>query len=99
MINLIKLVSGEEIIADMKNNEDCDGKVIIDSPLRVVPVPTGVDSVGVQLMPFSFFTKSESIIIDERHIMFHEEPSQELKEEYCRATGKIITPGSGILLS
>ena len=96
MIKLIRLVSGEELLADVneaKLKED-PTKVSFMNPL--IMVPTGEGKLGVtDYMPYSDITKGVTMPMD--HIMFMVNPIDDFISAHKERFGGIITPTSKLV--
>lgn len=91
MIKLIRLVSGEEILADVKETENF---VEIKNPL--VMVPTGEGKIGVaDYMPYSDIAKGTTIALT--HIMFMVNPIDDFANAHKERFGGIVTPPSKLV--
>ncbi len=94
MIKLIRLVSGEEIIAEIKHEEsNPDGIMIKDA---IVLIPAGEGKIGI--MPFMPYTKAkDGLELRTQDIMFMVDPVDELKTQFKSARSGISLPSSKIL--
>ena len=91
MIACVKLITGEDIIADIA--EDVSGLVVLTTPLMIMMVPRSQDQFSIGLVPFMPFLNKNTIRIVANNIIVSEEPSAELRNEYNKVTGKgIIVP-------
>jgi len=79
MIKFVKLVSGEDVVADLE--ELPDGKVRLTKPIQLQRRQSGVGM--CPLAP----TKSTEITIRADHIVFACDPEDQLTNAYCKATG------------
>ena len=74
-IRLIRLTSGEEILATMlKENQ---ARTFVKNPILLIP---NRDKIG--FMPYMSYAEIEELIIKEEHIMFNVKPTNELTENY-----------------
>ncbi|MCD6436583.1 MAG: hypothetical protein J7L15_09435 [Clostridiales bacterium] len=97
-IRVMKLKTGEDIIAEFEKREG--GKVKITSVLQIVQYQTEESGLGMMLMPYMSFAKTdEGIILKETDIIFKLKPDIRLEEEYKNVFSKIVTPPtpSGII--
>tara|TARA_R100001510_G_C7445342_1_gene72717 strand:+ start:162 stop:455 length:294 start_codon:yes stop_codon:yes gene_type:complete len=93
-IQLIRLTSGEEIIADVDlNGIDTDTIIMKDA---IVLIPAGEGKIG--FMPFMPYTKAkDGIEVDLKFVMFMVEPVKDLVEQHRAATSEIELPNSKII--
>jgi hypothetical protein len=96
-IQLVRLTSGEEIIANVDlNGIDTDTIILKDA---IVLIPAGEGKLG--FMPFMPYTKAEDgFEIDLKFVMFMVEPVSDLIKQHESATSPIdlsASSGSGII--
>ena len=93
-IQLIRLTSGEEIIADVDlNGIDTDTIIMKDA---IVLIPAGEGKIG--FMPFMPYTKAkDGIEVDLKFVMFMVEPVKDLVEQHRAATSEIELPDNKII--
>ena len=95
-VMIVKLVTGEEVIADVTNS--IDGKnILIENPLLVVLQPREDGrGFGVMLVPFAMGAEGRlSISVDK--IIFVSSPKKELLEQYRKVFSKIQIAPANIL--
>ena len=92
-IKLIRLTSGEEIIADVNlNGIDTDTIIMTDA---IVLIPAGEGKIG--FMPFLPYSKGseDGFEIDMKFVMFMVEPIDSLLEQHRQAHSKLVVPNAG----
>ena len=96
MIKLIRLVSGEELLADVneaKLKED-PTNLAITNPL--IMVPTGEGKIGVvDYMPYSDIVKGVSMSME--HVMFMVNPAEQFVTAHKERFSSIITAPSSLV--
>jgi hypothetical protein len=97
-VKLLRLTSGEEIIADVNlNGIDTDTIIMKDA---VVLIPAGEGKIA--FMPFMPYTKAaDGLEIDLKFVMFMVEPTEALIKNWSGATSKIdlsAANSTGIIL-
>ena len=91
-IQLLRLSSGEELIADVECNYP-DTVIVKDA---IVLIPAGEGKIG--FMPFMPYTKAkDGVEIDMKWIMFMVDPIQEMVEQHRNATSQIAIPDKKII--
>lgn len=97
-IKLIRLITGEEILAEVV--VDSGYKLTIKNPLRVVVVPSksSPNNPTVGLAPWAEFSDDESFTIDLDKILVIMNPVKEFVSQYNSVFSGIITPTSGLVL-
>ena len=94
-IKLIRLTSGEEIIAEIDDQEGEKHITIFDP---IVLIPAGEGKIG--FMPFMPYTKvKEGMILPRRVIMFMVEPIAALVDQFKSARSGIVTPQTQKIIS
>lgn len=91
MINMFKLVTGEEVVAKIvSENEE---NVTIDQPFVLMMAGEG----RMAVVPFLPLSNKPQITLSKRNILFSYEPVQTLIDHYNQQTGGIVTAPAGIL--
>ena len=90
-VKLVRLISGEEIMGDISNQ---DGYYTIADPIVLRWVPSQDDPKVPKLMMASLIPHAEDddVQIHERHVLFEINPVEELVSEYNALQSNIITP-------
>ncbi len=90
-IKLLKLVTGEEVICELKDEGD---NVVMENPIIMMPQGTEDGKVGIaMIMKWMPSSTDESFKISKQHIMYTAEPHIELANHYSE------TFGSGIVIA
>tara|TARA_B100001113_G_C20976392_1_gene564114 strand:+ start:244 stop:537 length:294 start_codon:yes stop_codon:yes gene_type:complete len=93
-IQLIRLSSGEELIADVDLNGIDTDTVILKEAICLIPAGEG----KIGFMPFMPYTKAEKgLEIDMKWIMFMVDPLDELVDQHRAATSGISVPDKKIV--
>ena len=96
-IKCIKLISGEEIIADI--DESIDGLVILKKPLLIMMVPNQTNQFGIGLAPFCPYAQDEALPVRAGAVVSIFEPDATMRNEYnIRFGSGIVVPESKIIL-
>jgi len=93
MIRIIKLTTGEEIVAQttVSAGNDCHH---LKNPVRVMYVET-----GVRMIPFCLLAKDNEITIQTQHIIYSVEANDELTNAYNSQFGSgIVIPNQTNLI-
>lgn len=92
MIKILKLVTGEEIIGDVKHNVET---FVVDKPcfIQIVPSRTNPEQPAMALVPYAPYTKNHRVEIHEKAVIWVEEPLKELYNQYNTIFGSgIVVP-------
>lgn len=89
MIKIVKLVSGEDVIAQIEKKGD---SVTLKNPHRLILSQQGLGS-----MPLCPFSKSSEYVLSNQSIIFECDPDDEISESYANQVGAILVPAKGIV--
>jgi len=92
-MKLIRLVTGEELIAQVSEFAEC-GNVVIDEAVMLIPAGEG----KIGMIPFMPYSDGSPITIDKKHIMFMTKPNEELYRQVLKLTTGLETPSSKIVV-
>lgn len=88
MIKYIKLISGEEVVADMTDNGET---LSLKNPVKLVLMPP----MGLSMIGFCNFIKPENVTIKKEHVMYIEELEDEIYNAYNQKFGSGIVLATG----
>lgn len=89
----VKLVTGEEIVADVENSGDNRFKLTNAVQLRMVPPQVAGGQPSMGFMPFPAFGEQKStLLIEPLHVVYIYDPVEDIVTNYKQAFGGIITP-------
>jgi hypothetical protein len=95
-ILLVKLLTGEELIATVVDNRD--EYYILDKPFTMQIVPTASGQVNITMIPWFLSSPTGGATLQKRHIIGQvTEPNETLKREYLSRTSGIQIAPAGIL--
>jgi hypothetical protein len=89
MIKIVKLITGEELIADVTG----DGiTMTLSKPcaLQMMPSPNNPDQHMIGLFPYAAYAENHSIDVDVDKIVWNASPVRELYNQYNSAFGSGI---------
>ena len=87
---LIRLVSGEEIIA--KVVAETSNGLQIEKPSILLPAGQG----RLALVPWLPYAESETMLLPEKVIAFSIEPKKDLSNEYASMTSGLVVPDAKV---
>ena len=80
-VKVLKLITGEEVIA--RTNEGENNLVSLNKPMILRPVPgTSSGQIGFALVPWLMSAKDETIQISTKHILVEVEASNQVQKNY-----------------
>lgn len=86
VIKLLKLTSGEEMVAEIVSENNTEIK--IKNPIKFIGTQK-----GTLVVPFTPLSEDDSdLIIESKHIMFVSQVKDEVEQEYNKVFNKVITP-------
>lgn len=89
-VKLIRLVSGEEIIA--KVIQEDKGGFQIEKPAILLPAGQG----RLALVPWLPYGESDSMFLPEKIVAFNILPKKDLANEYANATSGLVVPDNKV---
>jgi len=93
-IKLIRLTSGEELIAEIDSSGKESEITIKDA---IIMIPAGEGKIG--FMPFMPYTKAEKgLVLKRENVMFMVDPVEELMDQFKQARSGIVTPPQGVII-
>lgn len=96
MIKILKLVTGEELIATVKENND---GLLLDKPCVLQMVPSRADPQQPQmaLIPYAAYTVDHAVTVSKSSVVWTEEPVKELYNQYNTIFGSgLVVPSGGL---
>ena len=92
MIKLVRLVSGEELLCNVKGEEE--SSITVTDVL--IMVPTGEGKIGVaEYMPYTEINKG--VTIDKQHVMFMVEAVDQMSNAHKERFGGVIVPDTKLV--
>lgn len=94
MIRLLKIITGEEIIADV-TAESGGTSITLKTPcvIQLVRSDKSPDGVSMGMLPYAPYTKDHSVTLARSQVVWSEEPVEELYNQYNRLFGTgIVVP-------
>ena len=100
-VKLIRLLNGEELIAEIIDSIVETSKLTMKNPLRVMIIPSKStpQNPTVGFAPWMEFTDDKTFELDKSHVLCIMNPVKEFVNQYNATFGGIITPTiSGLIL-
>lgn len=93
-VKLIRLLNGEELIAEVIFDCEQTKKIVLKNPLRVLVIPakSTPQNPTVGFAPWAEFTEDKKFELDKNHVLCIMTPVKEFVNQYNTAFGGIITP-------
>jgi hypothetical protein len=103
-IRVLKLKSGEEVIADLTGESEVGGKSVLQEEL-ILGNPLSIhmmlqeDGIEIQLLPYAIYAKNhKNIVIKKENVMFCVEPSIRVRNQYAVMVGIPVIPDDTIII-
>lgn len=93
MVQVVRLVAGDEIIADISFDARNDKIMIMKNPIKVVLTPNGIG-----FMQFLLVSSDKEFKIDISHVLCVADVETEAKNMYNQHTGGIVVPENKIVI-
>lgn len=101
-IKLIKMLNGEELLAEVvpATHNGLLGKTRVRNVVRVVVMPNKLDpkTPNIGFAPWADFSDDKEFLINDSVIVCIMNPIKEFLQQYQGMFGKVITPTSGLVL-
>lgn len=100
-IHIIKLLSGEDLIAEIVSSvTGHEGQIIVKNPVRIVVMPNKMDpkTPSIGFAPWMEFSAEKTFTISNSHIVAKAEPIKEFVEQYKSMFSNIVVPQSKLIL-
>lgn len=95
-IKCVRIITGEDVIADYSENGDT---AKLENPLRVSMVPGGANGQpNFGFMPFPLVSNDKIVEIGLDKIVFVCEPAEEFLAQYNSIFSNIITPTQNLII-
>lgn len=93
MIKIVKLISGEEIIGEILENEEV---TTVKKPcvLQIIPSRTNPEQPAMGLFPYASYVKDHTISLKNKDIIWKEDPVKELYNQYNSVFGNGLVVSS-----
>lgn len=99
---IFKLLTGEEIIAEVLEDDTEARKRTLAFPLELIMTGTQANGIGVHLQPYMAFNIKENLVLGYEGILFKYKPSQSLLNSYVSSKTQmetnLIVPGAQQLI-
>ena len=95
-INVVKLVSGDEVVADVTDLQK-KNSVSLKNPLMLVMQQKQEGGVGVAILPYATSVEGDTIEIGYDKIIYIHTAKSELVEYYNKVHGNIVVPTQKII--
>jgi hypothetical protein len=98
-IKALKLKTGEELIADVETKEGdlASEYTVLGKPFTIHIIPSE-QGIGLQLLPWAIYLKEHTLDYPTKDIIFCEDPSTGVRNQYAEMTGLPTVPDDTIIV-
>lgn len=96
MIKCFRLITGEDVISEVKEHAD-NTSIVASSAFRIVMHQTQ-QGLGMSLMPLVFANPEADLEIEKSKILYFYSAEEEIVSQYRQFTTGLVTPSSKVLL-
>ena len=95
---IIKLITGEELLAEIMPSGDAVCK--IKNPVRIIVMPNKIDpkTPNIGFAPWAEFSDDKEFTLDKSHIVAIMTPINEFVNQYNSMFGGLVVPKSNLII-
>ena len=99
-IKIIKLITGEELLAEVTISSPIPTSITMKNPVRIVVMPNKLDpkTPNVGFAPWAEFSEDKTFELDKAHILAIINPIKEFVNQYNTMFGGLVVPSSNLIL-
>jgi hypothetical protein len=99
-IKIIKLITGEELLAEVTISSPIPTSITMKNPVRIVVMPNKLDpkTPNVGFAPWAEFSEDKSFDLDKAHILAIINPIKEFVNQYNTMFGGLVVPSSNLIM-
>jgi|TARA_R110000851_G_scaffold15076_1_gene50291 hypothetical protein len=90
-MKIVRLISGDEVICNVKENDDT---ITISDAFSMVSTEPG----KIGFIPFMAYAKNNEFVFNRNHVIMIVDPVEELVDQIRSITSGIVTPSQGIII-
>lgn len=97
-VKIIKLITGEEILAEVK--DEFINPLPIKNPVRIIVMPNKIDpkTPNIGFAPWAEFSDDKEFVLDKSHVVAIMTPITEFVNQYNSMFGGLVVPKSNLIL-
>jgi len=99
-IKILKLITGEELLAEVTILSQIPTSITLKNPVRIVVMPNKLDpkTPNVGFAPWAEFSEDKSFDLDKAHILAIINPIKEFVNQYNTMFGGLVVPSSNLIM-
>lgn len=97
-VKLIKLITGEELLAEIMPSGEMICKM--KNPVRVIVMPNKIDpkTPNIGFAPWAEFSDEKEFLVDKSHVLCIMTPIKEFVNQYNSMFGGLVVPTSNLIM-
>jgi hypothetical protein len=104
-IKIIKLITGEELLAEVTISSPIPTSITLKNPVRIVVIPQKPNmqydpnrAPSIGFAPWAEFSEDKTFELDKAHILAIINPVKEFVNQYNSMFGGLVVPSSNLIL-
>ena len=99
-IKIIKLITGEELLAEVTISSPIPTSITMKNPVRIVVMPNKLDpkTPNGGFAPWAEFSEDKTFDLDKAHILAIINPIKEFVNQYNTMFGGLVVPSSNLII-
>lgn len=97
-VKIIKLITGEELLAEIMPSSESICK--IKNPVRIIVMPNKIDpkTPNIGFAPWAEFSDEKEFVLDKSHVLATMTPINEFANQYNSMFGGLVVPKSNLII-
>lgn len=99
-VKLIKLITGEEVLAEIAATSPIPNALTMKNPVRVIVMPNKIDpkTPNIGFAPWAEFSDEKTFEVDKSHVLCIMTPIKEFVNQYNSMFGGLVVPSSNLIM-
>lgn len=99
-VKLIKLITGEEVLAEVAATSPIPNALTMKNPVRVIVMPNKIDpkTPNIGFAPWAEFSDEKTFEVDKSHVLCIMTPIKEFVNQYNSMFGGLVVPTSNLIM-
>lgn len=99
-VKLIKLITGEELLAEVAATSPIPNALTMKNPVRVIVMPNKIDpkTPNIGFAPWAEFSDEKTFEVDKSHVLCIMTPIKEFVNQYNSMFGGLVVPTSNLIM-
>jgi hypothetical protein len=99
-VKIVKLITGEELLAEVTVSSPIPTSVTLKNPVRIVVMPNKIDpkTPNIGFAPWAEFSEDKTFDLDKSHVLAIINPIKEFINQYNSMFGGLVVPSSNLIM-